>query len=95
MILFILTHRMLLKQIPLFVGYTENGFNIDIHLNLFELIHNLTNTNNKIMLSNSDVSLVRENFKNEKYNIKSILCKRAINSKNPDAKTKEVIIKNY
>jgi DNA adenine methylase len=78
-----------------FVGYTENGFNIENHNNLFKLIHILTNNNKKIMLSNSDVSLVRENFTSENYNILSILCKRSINSKNPDAKTKEVIIKNY
>ena len=78
-----------------FVGYTENGFNIGDHNNLFKLIHILTDTGKKIMLSNADVSLVRENFKNEKYNILSILCKRSINSKNPDAKAKEVIIKNY
>ena len=31
----------------------------------------------------------------QRYNITSILCKRAINSKNPHAKAKEVIIKNY
>jgi len=78
-----------------FVGYTENGFNIENHNNLFKLIHDLTETNKKIMLSNADVSLVRENFTNEKYNTLSLLCKRSINSKNPDAKTKEVIIKNY
>ena len=78
-----------------FVGYTENGFNIENHKNLFKLIHILTNKNKKIMLSNSDVSLVRENFTSENYNILSILCKRSINSKNPNAKTKEVIIKNY
>jgi len=78
-----------------FVGYTENGFNIENHNNLFKLIHVLTDTNKKIMLSNADVNLVRENFTNEKYNTLSILCKRSINSKNPDAKAKEVIIKNY
>jgi hypothetical protein len=48
-----------------------------------------------MMLSNADVSLVRENFIDQRYNITSILCKRAINAKNPDAKAKEVIIKNY
>jgi DNA adenine methylase len=78
-----------------FVGYTENGFNIENHHNLFKLIHLLTDTNKKIMLSNADVSLVRENFTNKKYNTLSILCKRSINSKNPEAKAKEVIIKNY
>jgi DNA adenine methylase len=78
-----------------FVGYTENGFNIDNHNRLFELIHKLTESNKKMMLSNADVSLVRNSFTNKKYNITSILCKRAINSKNPKAKTKEVIIKNY
>ena len=78
-----------------FVGYTENGFNTENHNNLFKLIHILTDTNKKMMLSNADVSLVRENFTNEKYNTISILCKRSINSKNPDAKAKEVIIKNY
>ena len=83
------------EKLTSFVGYTLNGFNIDNHKNLFNLIHKLTESNKKIMLSNADVSLVRDNFTNEKYNIISILCKRAINSKNPEAKTKEVIIKNY
>ena len=78
-----------------FVGYTENGFNIENHNNLFKLIHLLTESNKKVMLSNADVSLVRENFTIEKYNTSSILCKRAINSKNPESKAKEVIIKNY
>lgn len=78
-----------------FVKYTENGFNIENHNNLFNLIHKLTDSNIKIMLSNSDVCLVRENFTNEKYKITSVLCKRTINSKNPKAKTKEVIIMNY
>jgi DNA adenine methylase len=78
-----------------FVKYTENGFNIENHHSLFKLIHMLTDTNKKIMLSNADVSLVRENFTSEKYKILSIICKRLINSKNPEAKAKEVIIKNY
>ena len=77
-----------------FVGYTEKGFDIENHKKLFNLIHNLTEAKHKVMLSNADVSLVRENFK-EKYNTSSILCKRSINSKNPESKAKEVIIKNY
>ena len=75
-----------------FVGYTKNGFTIENHTNLFNLLNHL---NEKFLLSNADVKLVHENFSNTKYNITSILCKRAINSKKPDSKTKEVIIKNY
>lgn len=78
-----------------FVGYTLNGFNIDNHNKLFELIHQLTDNNIKILLSNLDVPFVRENFSNEKYKILSISCKRSINSKNPNSKINEVIIKNY
>lgn len=78
-----------------FVGYTENGFNLENHDKLFKLIHKLTDSNKKVMLSNADVSLVRNSFTNTKYNIQPILCKRTINSKNPEVKAKEVIIKNY
>ena len=75
-----------------FVGYNLNGFNLENHTTLFNLLHTLKQ---KILLSNADVNLVRENFTGDKYNITSILCKRSINSKNPEAKAKEVIIKNY
>jgi len=75
-----------------FVGYTDNGFNIEKHHSLFNLIHKLTE---KMILSNADVDLVRFNFPVEKYQINSILCKRTINSKNPASKSKEVIILNY
>jgi len=74
-----------------FVGYTKNGFTLENHNNLFKLIHSM---NAKIMLSNADVTLVRENFTDKKYSITSLVCKRSINSKNPKAKAKEVIIKN-
>jgi DNA adenine methylase len=78
-----------------FVGYTVGGFNLKQHTELFKLIHNLTNQKIKITMSNSDVLLVRDNFQNTDYKIQSILCKRSINSKNPESKTKEVIICNY
>jgi DNA adenine methylase len=78
-----------------FVGYTENGFSIDQHNRLFRCIHTLTDANKKVMLSNADVNLVRENFTSLKYNTLSIMCKRSIHSKTPDAKAKEVIIRNY
>lgn len=78
-----------------FVGYTENGFPLEKHRELFSMIHGL-GLNKKIMLSNADVSLVRENFlESDHYQTLSILCRRAIHSKNPESKAKEVIIRNY
>ena len=83
-----------------FVGYTDNGFELEKHKKLFEMVHILTrDTNKKVMMSNADVKLVRDNFVNNNnnniYHISSILCKRSIHSKKPDTKAKEVIIKNY
>lgn len=74
-----------------FVGYTKNGFND--HVKLFELCSELTQHNIKWVLSNSDVEPVRIAFVNE--HIETILCKRRINSKNPESVTNEVIIRNW
>jgi len=76
-----------------FVNYTENGFNIEQHQKLFNLCD--ISKNVKIMMSNSSVDLVKKHFASDIYTINTILCKRAINSKKPDSKTNEVIIKNY
>ena len=46
-------------------------------------------------MSNSNTDFVKQNFPEEKYNIQFITAKRSINSKNPEAKTTELIIKNY
>ena len=78
-----------------FVGYTENGFCLEDHVSLFKTIHSLRENNVKLMMSNADVELVRDTFTEPNYHTETILCKRTINSTNPDAKAKEVIIKNY
>lgn len=78
-----------------FVKYTKVGFNIDHHMRLFDMCQKLTIEKKRFMMSNADVTLVREHFAPEKYSVCSITCKRAINSKNPESKAKEVIIKNY
>jgi DNA adenine methylase len=87
------------ETVTSFVKYTESGFALEKHELLFETIQALSYLSIKMMMSNADVSLVRENFTNcgedKKYTVNSILCKRKINSKNPDAKALEVIIKNY
>lgn len=74
-----------------FVSYNKAGFTIQDNIDLFELIKSL---NFRFMMSNADVTFVRENFTTD-YHIKSILCRRAINSKNPASKSNEVIISNY
>jgi DNA adenine methylase len=73
-----------------FVGYVADGFNIDKHKKLFELTKSIINKNCKFIMSNSDVDLVKDSFKD--YQIITILCKRSINSKNPESKVNEVLI---
>ena len=70
-----------------FVGYTSFGFTLDQHKLLFE-----TCKKYKFIMSNADVELVKNSFIN--YNIEIISCKRSINSKKPESKTNEVIIKS-
>lgn len=53
-----------------FVGYVADGFNIDKHKKLFEL----TKTKNcKFLMSNADVSIVRETFKKSSRKIDLII----------------------
>jgi DNA adenine methylase len=70
-----------------FVGYTADGFGK--HQELFELCKNMKS---KFLMSNSDVPLVREALPD--LEIKVISCRRAINSKNPESRQDEVLIRN-
>jgi DNA adenine methylase len=76
-----------------FVGYTDKGFLLNKHMKLFEMINYLNKRKIKFILSNADVTLVKDNFKD--YEIISIECKRSINAKKPNAKTNELLIKNF
>jgi DNA adenine methylase len=80
-----------------FVGYTKGGFDIANHNELFAIIHTLKEKNIRMAMSNSDVEIIRNIFSANEYNytIETLVCKRSINSKNPDSKTNEVIIRNY
>jgi DNA adenine methylase len=75
-----------------FVSYNEKGFDEEAHNTLFKTIQNLKS---KFLLSNADVKLVRESFPESEYKIEVIVCRRAINSKDPGDKAKEILIKNY
>ena len=78
-----------------FVQYTEKGFTLEQHKDLFTRLQQFSKQKIKFMMSNSDTRLVQKHFPSRIYNISFIVCKRTINSKNPEAKTKEVVILNF
>ena len=71
-----------------FVSYTADGFGGERHLALFERCRALPC---RWLMSNADVKAVREAFAG--YDMTPIVCRRAINSKKPDATTTEVLIR--
>jgi len=77
-----------------FVGYTGEGFPLEKHNKLFELCKRLNEKKIRFILSNADVTLVTQAFDRHIYSIERILCRRTINSKNPEARTNEVLIWN-
>lgn len=77
-----------------FVSYTSDGFNLNNHKELFDICNSLNNKHVKFLMSNADVKLVKDSFPSPKYKTKIISCRRAINSKNPESKTNEVLITN-
>lgn len=77
-----------------FVGYTAEGFTLDNHKDLFKSCNALHSTGINMVMSNAAVQLVTSAFPAPQFTTKIISCKRSINSKNPEAKTNEVLIKN-
>lgn len=72
-----------------FVNYVADGFTLDDHTKLFNLCKNMKA---QFLMSNAEVNLVMDNFPAPKYTTKIISCRRAINAKDPAAKTNEVLI---
>ncbi len=77
-----------------FVSYTSDGFNLDNHKMLFKLCADMKAKNVKMLMSNAEVDLVKHAFPSTSYTTKIISCRRAIHSKEPDARTNEVLITN-
>lgn len=75
-----------------FVGYNACGFDLETHNKLFALVGKFNSQKVKFIMSNSNTDLVNNTFVD--YNKEIITARRAINSKNPADKTKEVVIFN-
>lgn len=76
-----------------FTSYTKYGFSYEDHVRLAELFKELDRRGAFVMLSNNDVSLVRELYSG--YNMDALNVHRMINSDASKRKGKEVIITNY
>jgi DNA adenine methylase len=77
-----------------FVGYTADGFDLNAHNLLFKTCQELHGKGVKFVMSNADVALVKQAFPAPVYTTEIIVCRRAINSKKPESKTNEVLIRN-
>jgi DNA adenine methylase len=75
-----------------FVGYTTEGFDLEMHKTLFELAKQMKAREVRILMSNADVPLVKDSFPAGDYETKIISCRRAIHSKEPGTQTNEVLI---
>jgi DNA adenine methylase len=69
-----------------FTAYTKDSFN---HGELFTIAKRTT-----FLLSNADVPMVNEAFRDGTYHVDTVLCRRSINSKDPAEKVNEVLIYN-
>jgi len=72
-----------------FVKYNSSGFNLNKHRALFKMCRELKC---KMLMSNANVELVRDAFPDSHYNTKTISCKRAINSKEPNSRVEELLV---
>ena len=73
-----------------FVSYSKDGFTKEKHNKLFEMCNKL---NCKFLMSNSDTDIVKKELK--KFYMSLIWARRSINSKNPEATTTELLIRNF
>ena len=75
-----------------FVGYTADGFSSEDHERLFTCCKELIRQKIPFVMSNSDVPLIHSTL-GSRTTIAQINCKRSINSKKPNARTNEVLIR--
>lgn len=73
-----------------FVGYVADGFTAAQHADLFARVRALPAP---FLLSNADVPLLRTEFPEPAYSVRTVEVRRAIHSKNPDSRASEVLIR--
>jgi len=78
------------ESVKSFVGYTKDGFIMDDHEDLFNL---LKSSDIGFVMSNAKVDLVTSSFKD--YKIDDVPARRAIHSKDPSSTTMEVLVHGY
>ena len=78
------------ESVTSFVGYTKDGFSLDDHRDLFNL---LKRSKIDFVLSNAKVHLVTSSF--EGYEVKDVPARRAIHSKDPSSTTTEVLVHGH
>ena len=76
-----------------FTQYAKTGFSLVDHQRLSSLYRSLTERKVRCMLSNNDVSLIRELYAG--YSIEPLNVSRSINRNGSLRKGKEVLITNY
>jgi len=74
-----------------FVSYTSSGFGKDEHELLFHMTRTLLCP---FLMSNSNVTVVRDAFPEPQFTTEIVVARRAINSKDPSAHTNEVLIQS-
>jgi DNA adenine methylase len=75
-----------------FVSYNADGFGLDAHKALFAAMRA---TRAHVLMSNADVPLIRSELTTPPFVVETLSARRAINSKEPDAVTQEVLVRNY
>jgi DNA adenine methylase len=75
-----------------FVSYNADGFGLEAHKILFKAMRD---TPARVLMSNADVPLIRSELPSPPFMITTLAARRAINSKEPDSVTQEVLVRNY
>lgn len=75
-----------------FVGYNKDGFDLTMHNALFESVKKSHVDGAKFLMSNAKVELVEKAL--QEFHFEDLVARRAINAKNPESTTLEVLIRN-